>query len=252
MKKLNELFLDMLRYMNTTMKADNAVGHQWTYCNITSKKAKSFEQARQQGKFKINCVDGVQWALQLIGLTCISWYGGKSKIVWLNSHAKKDVQKYFDIINTGGKTVQQLYDNQELCDGDILLGYQNMNHTNVYIGGKKSFDSGHIYCTGQGEGAKFQKWIGALAHKNQKVHYILRFKDEYRAHYRVQCGAFETMEEYNKQVALIEAKGFKTSHVFEDGMHKIQVGFYKGKTNAERVAASVAEKNISVFVKEVA
>lgn len=140
----------------------------------------------------------------------------------------------------------------QLCDGDILLGYQSMTHTNVYYGGQQSFDSGHAYCTGSGEGAKFKKWIGGLASKNSKVNYILRFKDEYRAHYRVQCGAFNTIEKYNEHVALVESKGFKTTQIIEDGMYKVQVGYFSGKTNADRLAARVAEKKLDVFVKEIA
>lgn len=249
--KLNEQFLAKLKYMNNIMKMDNAVGNQWTYCNVSKKKANGFNEARKQGKFKINCVDGPQWALKMIGVKCLSWYGGKGKIVWLNDHAKKDVEKYFDIINTGGKTPANLYNDMQLCDGDILLGYQSMTHTNVYYGGQQSFDSGHTYCTGSGEGAKFKKWIGGLASKNSKVNYILRFKDEYRAHYRVQCGAFNTIEKYNEHVALVESKGFKTTQIIEDGMYKVQVGYFSGKTNADRLAAKVAEKKLDVFVKEI-
>lgn len=249
--KLNEQFLAKLKYMNNIMKMDNAVGDQWTYCNVSKKKARGFNEARKQGKFKINCVDGPQWALKMIGVRCTSWYGGKAEIVWLNDHAKKDVEKYFDIINTGGKTPANLYNDMELCDGDILLGYTNMTHTNVYYGGKKSFDSGHAYAIGSGEGAKIRKFIGGLTYKNNKVHFILRFKDKYRAHYRVQCGAFKTLEEYNKRVKLVESKGFSTTQVVEDDMYKVQIGLFKGKTNAKRLAAKAKEKKLDVFVKEI-
>ena len=52
--KTNERFLDALKYMNSTMKNDNSLGHQWRYCNVTSKKAKGFEEARTKGKYLIN------------------------------------------------------------------------------------------------------------------------------------------------------------------------------------------------------
>lgn len=245
----NEEFLKALKEMNNTVKADNADGHQWKYCNVKSKKGKNFADARKKGKYLINCVDGVQWALQSVGVKSVSWYGGDGKIVWLNDHAKADAKKNFDIISTGGKTVGWLEKNARLCDGDILLGYQGMNHTNVYYGNGKSFDSGHAYASGFGEGAKIKKLIGGLAHKNSKVNYILRLKD--RAHYRVQCGAYSDINKFNEQSILIEKKGFPTTKVVEDGLMKIQVGYFSGKTNAEKLAEKVAKKKIDVIIKEI-
>lgn len=245
----NEEFLTALKYMDDTMRQDLAAGHQWKYCNKTGKKAKNFAQARAQGKYLINCVDGVQWALDLAGVDALSWYGGKKKIVWLTKTAEANARRYFDIIETGGKKVKDLYDNMRLCDGDILLGFASMTHTCAYFGGSKSFDSGHAYCDGNGEGAKFKKWIGALSCKNSKVYYIMRLKD--RAHYRVQAGAYNSLAEYEKQAALVEQAGFgRPERKFEDGMYKVQVALCDGKTNAERIAAQVAAKEISVFVKE--
>ncbi len=251
-KHLNEQFIDMLKYMDTTIKEDNKAGHQWTYCNVTKKKAKNFEQARKQGKYKINCVDGPQWALLACGVAsnALSWYGSNGSIAWLNSSAKKNAKKYFDIISTGGKTISQLYSSGLLCDGDILLGYQGFSHTNVYFGNGKSFDSGHAFATPKtGEGAKIKKFIGALQHKTKKVNYILRIKD--RAHYRVQAGAFETKEKLDERIALLQSKGYKTQVFEEDGYFKVQVGFFAGKTNADNLAAELQKKGISAFVKEV-
>lgn len=245
----NEEFLKALSYMNTTLKADNKSGHQWKYCNVTKKKGKNFSDARKQGKYLINCVDGVVWALKIAGVNTISWYGGDGKIVWLNDHAEANAKKNFEIKKTGGKTVAWLEKNAKLCDGDILLGYQGFCHTNVYYGHGKSYDSGHAYASGSGEGAKIKKLIGSLSHKNSKVNYILRLKD--RAHYRVQAGAFTNLPEYTKNKEIIEKKGFPVSMVKEDNMYKIQIGYFSGKTNAERFAAKVAKKGISVFVKEI-
>lgn len=250
MAALNERFLQYLKYMDTTMKADNNAGHQWTYCNKTSKKKKGFQEARNAGVYKINCVDGPQWALKACGVAgnALSWYGSNGSIAWLNSNAKKNAQKYFDIIPTGGKTVLKLYESNSLCDGDILLGYQGMSHTNVYYGGGKSFDSGHAYATGGGQGAKHKKWIGNLSCKGYKVNYILRIKD--RAHYRVQCGAFSTQQKFWEQVEKLNAAGYKTMKVEQDGVWKVQVGYFSGKTNAEDYAAKLNKKGFPAFVTE--
>lgn len=251
-KHLNEKFIDALKYMNTTMKADIKAGHQWKYCNTTSKKAKSFAQARKQGKYLINCVDGVQWALKIAGVPAkaLSWYGGDGKIVWCNKNAKAEAKKYFDIIPTKGKSVLQLYNAGLLCDGDILLGYRGCHHTNAYVGNGKSFDSGGSWAKGSGEGARFTKWIGALAHKSMHPVYILRLKD--RAHYRVQAGAYETIEKYNEQIKFLASKGYKNPvKIVEDGMYKVQLGYYSGKTNANKFVAKLKKKGINAFVKEI-
>lgn len=145
------------------------------------------------------------------------WYGSMGKIVYTTSAGEKAVKKYFDIIKVND-TVLNLYEKGKLCDGDILI-YTNMSHTNAYIGNKKSFDSGHAYCSGSGEGAVFKKWIGGLAHKSAKVSIILRLKD--RAHYRVQAGAYKDIAKFNEQVALMKKKGFNASKLVEDGMYKV-------------------------------
>ena len=251
--KANERFLDALKYMNSTMKNDNSLGHQWRYCNVTSKKVNGFENKRKKGKYLTNCVDGVQDGLRIAGIpsSALAWYGGEERIVFLNDNARREVKKYFDIIETGGKTPKQLFDARLLCDGDILLGYHGMNHTNAFFGGTnpKSFDSGHAYASGSGEGARFKKWIGNLSHKNTKVFYILRLKD--RARYRVQCGAFHSETAMNEFRALILKKGIWTEPFEEDGMFKLQAGMFDGKTNANLTVAALSAKGIGAFVKEV-
>lgn len=249
--KTNERYLEALAYMNVTMKNDNKLGHQWKYCNVTSKKVKGFENKRKAGKYLTNCCDGVQDALRIAGLpeAALCWYGGDGKIVWTNGKAKEEAMKYFFIKPTDGKTVNQLLNGNKLCDGDILLGYRGFCHTNCYYGGSNSFDSGHAYCSGTGEGAKFKKWIGTVTYKTKKVNWILRLKD--RAHYRVQAGAFSDINKYNQQVDLLRRKGFQATMLIEDNMYKVQAGSFSGKTNAEKLVAQIQKKGISAFVKEV-
>jgi len=163
------------------------------------------------------------------------WYGSMGKIVYTSAAGKEAVKKYFDIIKVND-TVLNLYTKGKLCDGDVLI-YANMNHTNAYIGNKKSFDSGHAYANGSGEGAVFKKWIGGLAHKSAKVAIILRLKD--RAHYRVQAGAYNDINKFNEQVALLKKKGYNSSKLVEDGMYKVQLGYFSGKTNADKLCAEL-------------
>lgn len=247
MAHFNEVFLEKLSYMNKTMKSDISAGHVWKYCNSSGKKASGFEQARKQGKYLVNCVDGVQWAMKMAGCNATSWYGSTGKIAWLNNHAKADVEKHFTIIPVDNMTVKQLYDKKLLCDGDILT-YVNMSHTNAYIGHGKSFDSGHAYCTGSGEGAVFKKWIGALSCKSSKVAFILRAKD--RAHYRVQCGSFSVRENAEKVKAKLVKLGYGCELKQVGDQTKVQVGHFDGKTNAEAMRDELVSKGIAAIITE--
>ncbi len=247
-----EKYLTCLKYMNKTMKADNAEGHQWSYCNVTSKKAKGFEQARKQGKYKLNCVDGCQWGLLLTGevpSSALAWYLSNGKIVWCSSNAKANCKKYFEIIHIGGKkTVKQLVKNGTLIPGDII-GYMNMAHTNCYYGNNKSFDSGHAFCSGSGEGARSKKWLGSLRYGSSKVSYILRLKSRIR--YRVQCGAFSDLGTMAQVEAALKNAGFATTRVSEDGYVKLQAGLFDNKDNATKLMNRIKEKDFAAIVKEV-
>lgn len=245
--KTNERFLGALAYMNACLKEDIAEGHPWTYCNVKKKKAASFPQAHLNGIHLINCVDGVQWALQMAGVpkSALCWYGSDGKIAYTTANAEKEVQKYFNVIQTGGLTVQKLYDKMLLCDGDILLGFQGYAHTCAYYGGEKSFDSGHAYCNGE----RFRKWIGSLSHKSSKVNVILRLKD--RAQYRVQAGAYAEFNKYREQEEFLRSKNIPCEMVIEDDMYKAQVELYSGKTNAKRMTEKLGEKGITAIVKEI-
>lgn len=246
--KTNEKFIDAMKDINRVMKEDIKAGRQWKYTN-TKKRNTSFAAARKAKNYVTNCVTGVDWALKIAGISgaALDWYGAPGKIVYVSSGAKEAVKKYFTIIDAKGKTVSQLYKNHELCEGDILT-YVNLSHTNAYVGGKQSFDAGHAYCKGSGEGAPFTKWIGNLAHQTAKVKYILRIKD--RAHWRVQTGAFSTKTALNKHLKELKAKKISYTTFEEEGMQKVQVGYFDGKENAEAKVAELKKLGFAAIIKE--
>lgn len=245
-----ERFLEKLKYMDTTVKADNSIGNQWRYCNVTSKKAKSFTGARKQGKYLINCVDGVQWACKLAGVpsAALAWFCQNGKIVWCGDNARAVAKKYFQIIHIGNKTVRQLQSAGVLLPGDIL-GYESMSHTNAYYAKGKSFDSGHAFASGSGEGAAIKKLIGSLKYGSMKVSYIFRLRDRIR--YRVQVGAFTNLSALEKIESSINKKGFPTVRLNEDGMIKLQAGLFDSKANAEKLLKKLKAKKIGAIIKEV-
>ena len=173
-----DAFINALKTINKVMRADNAVGHQWKYYN-TKRSQSTFDATRKSGKYYTNCAGGVYFGLKkaklVTGDQC-GWYGTKGGIHWTDANSRQKAKKVFKIINFKGKTVGAAIKDGSLKPGDILT-YMNISHTNVYIGNGKSFDAGHAYCNGSGEGAKFVRWIGTTPYQGYRIAQVLRLKD---------------------------------------------------------------------------
>lgn len=246
-------FIGALREMDQIMQEDIAEGHQWVYSNNAKKipKGKNFDDTRKKGYYAVNCVDGVQWGMKKVGANATAWYGQQGgNIRWLNDHAKADAEKYFDLIEIGGrKTVRQLVDEGFLKPGDILT-YYTMSHTNAYLGNRKSFDSGHAHCTRGGEGAPFTKWIGSLTCGGHRVGWIMRWK-EWKRVLRVQVGAFETNKALCEISEMVTAEtGFKCFSEKKDGLTYLFCGSFETKEKAEERLAIVQGVIPKAFLKE--
>lgn len=242
-----EKFVAALKELDVEMKKDIKAGHQWRYTNA-KKRNKTFAAARKQKNYVTNCATGVDWGLTLAGVpsSAQAWYGSDGSIAWVGQNAEKNAKKYFEIIKiptnaSKNRTVKGLYDSGQLCEGDILV-YHGMNHTNAYIGGGKSFDSGHAYCTGSGEMAPFKKWVGSLAHKSAKVAYILRLKDRIR--YRIQVGAYTTDKGLQNRTRQLDKLKIDWTVKSEDGYKKLQLKHvFSSKEQAEKYIAALRDKH---------
>ena len=151
----------------------------WKYKNNnTSTLSKTFDAARKANNRYTNCVSGAQWGIVGIGIPreAIQWYGGADRIVWVGKDAEKNCKKYFHVLRVGTKTVKQCIKDGTVVPGDIIT-YVKMSHTNAFIGNGLSFDTGHAFCTGSGEGAKFKHWIDSTPYLGYKVAYVLRLKN---------------------------------------------------------------------------
>lgn len=239
-----EQLITNLKYMDKVMRQDIKDGHQWVYCNRSKQKANDFDSARKQGKYKVNCCDGVHWGMKLMGIYCCSWYGAiGGGIQWCASDAEKKTRQYFDIIQTNcKKTVKQLVSNGTIQAGDILT-YVTMNHTNAYLGDGKSFDSGHAHCTRGGEGAPFTKWVGALTCGGHKVGCILRFKEKKPEWYRVQVGAYSKKKNVENARNILKEAGYDTFTEDFDGTTRVFCGSYKNITEAVKRLEEVQKVN---------
>ena len=151
----------------------------WKYKNKnTSTLSKTFDAARKANNRYTNCVSGAQWGIVGIGIPreAIQWYGGADRIVWVGKDAEKNCKKYFHVLRVGNKTVKQCIKDGTVVPGDIIT-YVKLSHTNAYIGNGLSFDTGHAFCVGSGEGAKFKHWIDSTPYLGYKVAYVLRLKN---------------------------------------------------------------------------
>lgn len=236
-----ERFLAELTNMDSVMRQDAANGKPFRYCNVGKKKEKDFDTARAKNNRRLNCVDGAQWGLLragVIGSTrrAIQWYFSKGKIVYCSKTAEADVAKYFNVIDFKGKTVKQAIADGSLQPGDIV-SYLAMAHTNVYMGNKKSFDSGHAYCSESGEEAIFNKWIGTTPYQGYKIGVVLRLKKKTVKTYRVRTGIFtmsiNVLNMKRKIKSKLDLECFTEKH--DDGTH-VFCGSFNTKAKAnERV-----------------
>ena len=102
------------------------VDEKWVYSNYDLKG--SLAAAEQSAK-RTNCAHGVCLVLQEIGLLKKGqiFFGNKSGELSCNGTVRKQIEKGFDIIKTGGKKSKDL----DLKPGDICLF---KGHTNIYAG----------------------------------------------------------------------------------------------------------------------
>ena len=242
---LCEKFIAKCKEFSNIVKQDKADGKPWKYYNNSHRSEPTFEATRKAGKRYTNCAGGVIFAMKSAGVpaSALQWYGGNGKIIWLNSNAEKNCKKYFKIIAINGKkTVKQCVDDGTLKAGDVIT-YVGMVHTNAYLGNNKSYDTGHFYCTGSGEGAIFKKWVGSLAHSSKKVAYILRLKDQPKKKsaeptkstvYRVRVGIYSIPA--NAQILQQRIKIKLNLDCFTEvvgGQTFVYCGSYSSKANAE-------------------
>lgn len=188
------------------MMSDVRSGKNWSY---TNKKAmgNTFEISRNSNYYRVNCNMGVIWAYKRAGIlpTDIgNFYGNKGKFTG-NAETKSILAKYFDTIDFGGKkTTAQLVAAGDLLPGDII-SYTNMVHTNMCMGGTQFFDSGHAWAKGDGEGAKFTKWIGNDPYAGMKVGQVLRLKENSTT-YRVRVGKYGLEDNAINMKAVVKKK----------------------------------------------
>lgn len=238
--------------MDIAVRAEIKAGFDWTYAN-KGKLAETFEDACETGNRKTNCARGVNWLLQEAGIFDDypgRFYGKKDgSVAYVGKGTKSRIQSRMDEIKVGNKTVKKALADGTIQPGDVVT-YVGINHTNAYLGDGKWFDTGHAYCTGDGEGAKFTKFVGEGKYGSYTVGCILREKAaESGTIYRVQVGAYTNKGNALLQMERVRDKtGYGCFMEASGGYYKVYCGSFEVKANAEAREAELKEKNISAFV----
>ena len=244
--------LAALTKMNAQMQKDLANGKKWGYYN--SKVSGTFAEAVANGNRRCNCATLPNWALKMIGVmdeNATSFYGKKGgEIAWRKSATKAAVEKYCEVIKIGNKTVNKAMKDGTLKKGDIVT-YVSMNHTNVYLGGERWFDSGHAYAHGTGDGAWWETWYGETKYGAEKIGYIIRLRTPLS--YRVQVGVYNLKDNAINMLAKVKAAGFTADIVTVNNQYIVQVGgsLFQTLTEANALAARLDKAKFPTAVIEI-
>ena len=259
-----EKIIQAAQSMNVTLKEDLKAGRKWTYSN-TKKLSGTFAEARKSSTRRVNCARGVIWAMIEAGVfdgDPGGWYGRKDgAVIYKSTKARQAVQAAFDVRKIGNKTVKTCLKDGTIQPGDVVT-YVGINHTNLYLGSNRWFDTGHAYCEASGENALFQSWIGNTVYGAYTVGCVLRPKkavQEPKADpqkdvvmYRVQAGAFTDKSNAIRLKEAIEAKtGFACFMAEENGVIKVICGSFVQKANAEDRAYNLHGAGFEAFIKAV-
>ena len=150
------------------------VEEKWVYSNTDLKG--SLAAAEQSAK-RTNCAHGVCLVLQEVGLLKKGqiFFGNKSGELSCNGTVRKQIEKGFDIIKTGGKKSKDL----DLKPGDICLF---KGHTNIYAGKDENgktfwYDFGRDQTKDKKPGSVFIKSVRKGEINWAVITVILRVKD---------------------------------------------------------------------------
>lgn len=151
------------------------VEEKWVYSNTDLKG--SLAAAEQSAK-RTNCAHGVCLVLQEVGLLKKGqiFFGNKSGELSCNGTVRKQIEKGFDIIKTGGKKSKDL----DLKPGDICLF---KGHTNIYAGKDENgktfwYDFGRDQTKDKKPGSVFIKSVRKGEINWAVITVILRVKDQ--------------------------------------------------------------------------
>ena len=176
-------FLSILEKISNQVKADKAAGIRWGYSNSSSLAPSTWEKAysasRSKGISYCNCALLPRWALREMGvINSKNFWGLVGGGIQFRGDVKEQLLKHCEIIKVY-KTPNQLLKEGNLLPGDICT-YVEYQHTNVYAGDGKFYDSGRNGSIGGYQNGTFIfnsfGPAATVSMSNTTIGYIIRFK----------------------------------------------------------------------------
>lgn len=182
-KSKAQQFLNILQKYSNQVKSDKAAGFRWGYSNSSSLAPNTWDKAyaasRSKGISYVNCALLPRWALREMGIiNTKNFWGLIGGGIQFRGDVKEQLLKHCEIIKVY-KTPNQLLAEGNLLPGDICT-YVDYQHTNVYAGNGKFYDSGRNGAIGSWQNGTFIfNSFGPAATvgmSNTTIGHIIRFK----------------------------------------------------------------------------
>lgn len=226
-------------------------GKTWIYSNHGC--SGTFNSAVKDNNLKSNCATLANWICRKLGITKANeYFYGKagSTIQWRNVETQEDVYGKCDVFKVG-KSVDECVNQGIIIAGDICCYAKQ--HTNVYAGGGKWYESGTVYANGSGaEGTKLTKFYGDTVIKDWDISWVIRYKDpkfkNATRQYRVQCGEYRLKDNANKMKAALIDKGFDSKIVKIGSHYIVQTGVFSVLGNATSYANRIIEAGLPCLI----
>jgi len=210
-------------------------GKTWIYSNHGC--SGTFNGAINDNNLKSNCATLANWVCRKLGITKANeyFYGKAGSIIqWRNVETQEDVYSKCDVFRVN-KTVQECIDQGIIIAGDICCYAKQ--HTNIYAGGGKWYESGTVYANGSGaEGTKLTKFYGDTVIRDWVISWVIRYKDpnfkNAKRSYRVQCGEYGLKDNANRMRAKLIDSGFDAKIVKIGASYIVQAGIFSVLNNA--------------------
>jgi hypothetical protein len=241
-----------MKQFQKQMRADIKAGKIWRYYN--SHTSGTFDAAERDANYRANCATIANWCLRKLKVFKAGNYvwGRLGCTLACDDATLTVLKKKCKLIHVNGKkNVGQLIKDGTLEPGDIVT-YVDIQHTNIYAGNNHWYDAGHAYCTETGEGARFRTWYGVTVYSDQRVAYIIRYKEPEKTTYRVQVGAYTDKVNADAKVKEVADKSGFPCFEEQTDMIRVYCGSFEKKANATARIKDLSKAGIDgAFVAKV-
>ena len=244
--------LKILEKYQKQLVSDLMLDRIWRYYN--SNVSGTFAAALKNNNRRANCATIANWVLRELKVfkSGMYFWGRLGGTLACSEQTMKALTTYCKVIHVNGKkTVQKALKDGTLQPGDIVT-YVDIQHTNIYAGDGRWYDAGHAYCKESGEGAKFISWYGKTLYYDQKIAYIIRYKEPKQTIYRVQVGAYTDKANADLKAEEVTKKSGFPCFEEKTDMIRVYCGSFTEKANAKKRMQKLTSAGIlGVFIKKV-